>query len=53
MDKRNLAGYNIWGHTESEMTERLSTHSIEWKWRNPGEKNAYPLKFEDSNRISS
>ena len=45
--QRNLVGYNTWGHTESEMTERLSTHNMEWKWRSPGEKSAYPLKFEE------
>ena len=26
MDKRTLAGYNPWGHQESDMTERLHFH---------------------------
>ena len=25
--QRNLAGYSPWGHKESDMTERLSTHT--------------------------
>ena len=26
--KKNLAGYSPWGHTESDMTERLSIHVL-------------------------
>ena len=26
--QRSLAGYRLWGHKESDMTERLSTHEI-------------------------
>ena len=28
MDKRSLAGYNPWGHKESDMTDRLNTHKM-------------------------
>ena len=28
MDKRSLASYSPWGHKESDMTECLSTHTI-------------------------
>ena len=24
--QRSLAGYSLWGHTQSDVTERLSTH---------------------------
>ena len=27
-EQRNLAGYSLWGHKKSDMTERLSTHNI-------------------------
>ena len=27
--QRSLAGYSSWGHKESDMTERLSTHSAQ------------------------
>ena len=28
--ERSLAGYSPWGHIESDMTERLSTHLTRW-----------------------
>ena len=27
MDRRSLVGYSSWGHKESDMTERLNTHT--------------------------
>ena len=37
--QRNLEGYSAWDHKESDMTERLSTHTFMWE-----EKEFFQLK---------
>ena len=33
-EERSLAGYNPWGHKESDTTEQLNTaqHNIKYRW---------------------